>query len=231
MPQYNFQKMSIPEIEKAILELRAETEAIKKEAEAKSLKNKEEIDAIKKEAEAIKKEAEATHFKKQQEIDAIKKQGEQEHRKNLIEIDILRKERETVEKKLQSTMDSLGFNIGMSTEELFANSIEKTMEIDGIKYHEMHKNYIIKKEKDLSEIDIVLINKKYICIIEVKHKAKIEDITKLTEITIPNFIRVETKYKKFTILPFIAALSFDTNVFEHASQKQIGLLKYRGEYF
>ena len=265
MPQYNFQKMSTSEIEKAILELRAETEAIKKEAEAKSLKNKEEIDAIKKEAEAIKKEAEArrrknqeeidtikketeaikkeaeaikkeaeaTHLKNQQEIDAIRKQGEEEHKKNLIDIDILRKERETIEKKLQSTMDGLGFNMGASSEELFANSIEKTMEIAGSKFYKMLKNYIVanKAGDNLSEIDIVLFNKNYICIIEVKHHAKIEDITKLTEKTVPNFIENETKYKKYIVLPFLAGLSFQKNVIEHAKQKQVGLLKYRGEHF
>ena len=247
MPQYNFQKMSTSEIEKAILELRAETEAIKKEAEAikketeaikkeaevRRRKNQEEIDTIKKETEAIKKEAEATHLKNQQEIDAIRKQGEEEHKKNLIDIDILRKERETIEKKLQSTMDGLGFNMGASSEELFANSIEKTMEIAGTKYYKMLKNYIVanKAGDNLSEIDIVLFNKNYICIIEVKHHAKIEDLTKLTEKTVPNFIENETKYKKYFVLPFLAGLSFQKNVIEHAKQKQVGLLKYRGEHF
>ncbi len=197
MQKYDFEKMSSQEIEKAILQLRAETEVLKKETEA------------------------------------IKKQGEEEHKRNLIEIDMLRKEREAVEKKLQSTMDRLGFNIGMSAEELFANSIEKTMEIDGIKYYKILKNYIVANNKGdhLSEIDIVLFNKKYICFIEVKHNAKLEDLTKLTENTVPNFIKIETKYNKFIVLPFLAGLSFQKNVIEQAKQKHIGLLKYRGEHF
>ncbi len=222
MPKYDFEKMSPQEIEKAILKLKAETEAIKKETEA------------------IKKEAEARRIINQEEIAAIKretadikKEAESEHKKNLIELDILRKEREMVEKKLQSTLDNLGFNIGMSAEEIFTNSIEKTMEIDGVKYYEMTKNFTVtnSKGKLLSEIDIVLFNKKYICIIEIKHNAKLEDLNKLTEKTIPNFINEEKKYKNNNILPFIASLSFNKKLIEAAKNKQIGLLKFRGEHF
>ena len=138
---------TIEEIKKNILLLQEQTEALKKETEA-----------IKKEAESIKKET-----------DVIRKEGESKHNKNLLEIDVLRKEREKVEKKMQSTLDGLGFSIGMSAEELFINSIEKTMEIDGIKYYEMTPNFTVTdiKGKLLSEIDIVLFNKKYICIIEI----------------------------------------------------------------
>ena len=222
MKKYDFNKMSNAEIETAIIKLRAETEAIKKETEA-----------IKKETADIKKETEAIKKKGEAELIALKKEGEARHQKYLAEIEILRKEREVVEKKLQSTLDGLGFNIGLTTEELFANSIEKTMEIDGVKYYKMSKNLQIldKIGNTLSELDIVLFNQKYICILEVKHHAKLEDTIKLLEKTIPNFIIEEKKFEKFTILPFIAAMSFEKNVLQFAKQHNIGLLKYRGEHF
>ena len=237
MKKYDFNKMSNAEMEKAIIKLRAETEAIKKETEAIKKKGEEELNALKKETEAIKKkgEAELIALKKagESELIALKKEGEARHQKYLAEIEILRKEREVVEKKLQSTLDGLGFNIGLTTEELFANSIEKTMEIDGVKYYKMSKNLQIldKIGNTLSELDIVLFNQKYICILEVKHHAKLEDSIKLLEKTIPNFIKEEKKFEKFTILPFIAAMSFEKNVLHFAKQHNIGLLKYRGEHF
>ena len=244
MKKYDFNKMSNAEIETAIIKLRAETEAIKKAGEARHQKNLDEIDAIKKagearhqkhldEMEAIKKETEAIKKAGEAELIALKKEGEARHQKYLAEIEILRKEREVVEKKLQSTLDGLGFNIGLTTEELFANSIEKTMEIDGVKYYKMSKNLQIldKIGNTLSELDIVLFNQKYICILEVKHHAKLEDSIKLLEKTIPNFIKEEKKFEKFTILPFIAAMSFEKNVLQFAKQHNIGLLKYRGEHF
>ena len=251
MKKYDFKNMSIPDIEKAILELRAETEAIIKETadiKKETADIKKETEAIKKKGEAeliaLKKEGEARHQKNKDEIEAIKKAGEAElialkkegearHQKYLAEIEILRKERELVEKKLQSTLDGLGFNIGLTTEELFANSIEKTMEIDGVKYYKMSKNLQILDINGniLSEIDIVLFNQKYICILEVKHHAKLEDTIKLLEKTIPNFIKEEKKFEKFTIIPFIAGMSFEKNVLQFAKQHNIGLLKYRGEHF
>ena len=233
MKKYDFKNMSISDIEKAILELRAETEAIiketeniKKETEDIKKKGAEELNALKKETEDIKK-------KGAEELNALKKEGEARHQKYLVEIEILRKEREVVEKKLQSTLDGLGFNIGLTTEELFANSIEKTMEIDGIKYYKISKNLQIldKIGNTLSELDIVLFNQKYICILEVKHHAKLEDSIKLLEKTIPNFIKEEKKFENFTILPFIAAMSFEKNVLQYAKEHNIGLLKYRGEHF
>ena len=230
MKKYDFNKMSNAEIETDIIKLRAETEAIKKETEAIKKKGEADLVALKKAGEAelvaLKKAGEA-------ELIALKKEGEARHQKYLAEIEILRKEREVVEKKLQSTLDGLGFNIGLTTEELFANSIEKTMEIDGVKYYKMSKNLQIldKIGNTLSELDIVLFNQKYICILEVKHHAKLEDSIKLLEKTIPNFIKEEKKFEKFTILPFIAAMSFEKNVLQFAKQHNIGLLKYRGEHF
>ena len=233
MKKYDFNKMSNAEIETAIIKLRAETEAIKKAGEARHQKNLDKIDVIKKAGEARHQKHldEMEVIKK--ETEAIKKAGEARHQKYLAEIEILRKEREVVEKKLQSTLDGLGFNIGLTTEELFANSIEKTMEIDGVKYYKMSKNLQIldKIGNTLSELDIVLFNQKYICILEVKHHAKLEDSIKLLEKTIPNFIKEEKKFEKFTILPFIAAMSFEKNVLHFAKQHNIGLLKYRGEHF
>ena len=237
MKKYDFKNMSIPDIEKAILELRAETEAIIKEIADIKKEGEAELVALKKGGEAeliaLKKEGEARHQKNKDEIEAIKKEGEARHQKYLAEIEILRKERELVEKKLQSTLDGLGFNIGLTTEELFANSIEKTMEIDGVKYYKMSKNLQILDINGniLSEIDIVLFNQKYICILEVKHHAKLEDTIKLLEKTIPNFIKEEKKFEKFTIIPFIAGMSFEKNVLQFAKQHNIGLLKYRGEHF
>ena len=247
MKKYDFKNMSISDIEKAILELRAETEAIiketenikketediKKETEDIKKKGAEELNALKKETENIKKETEDIKKKGAEELNALKKEGEARHQKYLAEIEILRKEREIVEKKLQSTLDGLGFNIGLTTEELFANSIEKTMEIDGVKYYKISKNLQIldKIGNTLSELDIVLFNQKYICILEVKHHAKLEDSIKLLENTIPNFISEEKKFENFTILPFIAAMSFEKNVLQYAKEHNIGLLKYRGEHF
>ena len=82
------------------------------------------------------------------------------------------------------------------------------MGLNIIKCPKIYK-FLDKIGNTLSELDIVLFNQKYICILEVKHHAKLEDSIKLLEKTIPNFIKEEKKFEKFTILPFIAAMSFE----------------------
>ena len=100
MRKYDFKKMSVQEIEKAIIDLRAETEAIIKETEA-----------IKKETEAIKKETAAMHKKHLAEMKAMKKKGEAKHQKNLDEIEAIKKETEAIKKageaKHQKNLDEI----------------------------------------------------------------------------------------------------------------------------
>ena len=107
MRKYDFKKMSVQEIEKAIIDLRAETEAIIKETEA----IKKETEAIKKETEAIKKETAAMHKKHLAEMKAMKKKGEAKHQKNLDEIETIKKETEAIKKageaKRQKNLDEI----------------------------------------------------------------------------------------------------------------------------
>ena len=241
MKKYNFKRMSIPQIEKTIVEMRAETEVLKKE-----------IEALKKETTALKKAGEAKHPKNLDEIEVIKKEtaamnkaGEAKHLKNLDEIEARKKEKKAIDKRLSdnfdkllkqvditnATMEKYGLNLGST--EIFANSIEKTMEVDKVKYNTMVRNYsLLSQYRDvLCEIDILLFNKKYICIIEIQYHATLAHLIKLTEKIIPIFIKEETRFKNYKILSFIAAMSFDKKVLESAKDKKIGLLKYRGEHF
>ena len=91
---------TIEEIQKNILLLQEQTEAIKKETEA-----------IKKESEAIKKETEA-----------------------------IKKAHVTSSKKLESTMNNLGFNIGMGVEEMFLNGLKDNPTLNGIHFENVHDN-------------------------------------------------------------------------------------------
>ncbi|MDI9355752.1 MAG: hypothetical protein QM536_01845, partial [Chitinophagaceae bacterium] len=191
--------------------VRAENEKVRTENEKARAENEKAKIESDKSMEDLKKTLKELTEKSEKGLDRLEKEGE----------------------KTASTLRSLGFTIGVSTEELFLNSIEKTMEINGIKYYEITKNYIVcsKNGKQLAEIDALLFNKKYICVIEIKHRATKEDITKLIEKTIPTFQTEETKYQKYEIIPALAAMSFDKDVIPKAKKLNTTLLKYRGEHF
>ena len=93
---------TIEEIQKNILLLQEQTEAIKKEGEARHQKHLDEMEAIKKKGEeelnALKKDGEARHQKHLDEMEAIKKAGEARHQKHLDEMDEIKKDTEAIKK-------------------------------------------------------------------------------------------------------------------------------------
>ena len=116
---------TIEEIQKNILLLQEQTEAIKKDGEARHQKHIDEMEAIKKKGEeelnALKKDGEARHQKHIDETEAIKKKGEEElkaikkkgeeelnalkkdgearHQKHLIEMEAIKKDTESIKKE------------------------------------------------------------------------------------------------------------------------------------
>ena len=216
------------ELKKETERLRAEHEVLRAEYERLKIENE-------------KSRVEYERSRAENEIGMEKSKVDLEEIKKILrEASILSKENQKGLKELKvqvdkttSTVNSLGFNVGASAEELFINSIEKIMKVDGIKYYEMAKNYVVCAEngRQLAEIDALLFNKNYICIIEIKHRATEEDIQKLLEKTVPTFKTEETKYQKYELLPVIAAMSFDKKALSKAKDLKITLLRYRGEYF
>ncbi|MDI9356982.1 MAG: hypothetical protein QM536_08185 [Chitinophagaceae bacterium] len=208
------------------------------------LKSEEEYWELKKETERLRAENEkvrAENEKTRAENEKARAENEKARAENSIKVE---KEWERISKgldrleregeKTASTLRSLGFTIGATVEEIFLNSIQKTMKINGVEYYEIARNYLVVSSENgrpLAEIDALLFNKKYICVIEIKHRGTEEDMKKLIEKTIPTFQTVETRFQKYEIIPVLAAMSFDSGVLLQAKELKITLLKYRGEHF
>ena len=188
---------TIEEIQKNILLLQEQTEAIKKDGEARHQKHLDEMEAIKKKGEeelnALKKEGEARHQKHLDEMDeikkdteAIKKAGEARHQKYLDEMEVLKLVEKDVSNKLRITLKDLGkqmynmgINIGFGVEESIYNALDLYKRLDGIDYDKIYKNNVYKDFKtDLTkgESDIILVNGHHVAIVEVKHRLTINHI-------------------------------------------------------
>ena len=167
---------TIEEIQKNILLLQEQTEAIKKkgEEELKAIKKKgeeelnalkkdgearhqkhlNEMEAIKKDTESIKKEGEARHQKHLIEMEAIKKAGEARHQKYLDEMEVLKLVEKDVSNKLRNTLKDLGkqmynmgINIGFGLEDSIYNALDLYKRLDGIDYDKIYKNNVYKDFK------------------------------------------------------------------------------------
>ena len=186
---------TIEEIQKNILLLQEETEAIKKETEAIKKKGEEELNALKKETEAIKK----AHV--------------------------------TSSKKLESTMNNLGFNIGMGVEEMFLNGLKDNPTLNGIHFENVIDNVKIINEKgnDVTEIDILMLNGTSVGLIETKHRFNKEDLQKFIEKQFPMFKKYGGTSLRENIYLYIAGLSFDKNVILDANKAGVGVLHLKND--
>ena len=243
---------TIEEIQKNILLLQEQTEAIKKkgeeelnalkkEGEARHQKHLDEMDAIKKETEAIKKETEAIKketeaIKKESEAikkesEAIKKKGEEELNALKKETEAIKKAHETSSKKLESTMNNLGFNIGMGVEEMFLNGLKDNPTLNGIHFENVIDNVKIINEKgcDATEIDILMLNGTSVGLIETKHRFNKEDLQKFIEKQFPIFKKYGGTALRENIYLYIAGLSFDKDVILNAKKAGVGVLHLKND--
>ena len=218
---------TIEEIQKNILLLQEETEAIKKETEA----IKKETEAIKKETEVIKKKGEEELNALKKETEAIKKKGEEELNALKKETEAIKKAHETSSKKLESTMNNLGFNIGMGVEEMFFNGLKDNPTLNGIHFENVIDNVKIINEKgsDATEIDILMLNGTSVGLIETKHRFNKEDLQKFIEKQFPIFKKYGGTALRENIYLYIAGLSFDKNVILDAKKAGVGVLHLKND--
>ena len=215
---------TIEEIQKSILLLQEQTEAIKKKGE-------EELNALKKKGEeelnTLKKEGEARHQKHLDEMDAIKKETEAIKK----ETEAIKKAHETSSKKLESTMNNLGFNIGMGVEEMFLNGLKDNPTLNGIHFENVIDNVKIINEKgcDATEIDILMLNGTSVGLIETKHRFNKEDLQKFIEKQFPIFKKYGGNTLRENIYLYIAGLSFDKEVILDAKKAGVGVLHLKND--
>ena len=169
----------------------------------------EQTEAIKKETEAIKKESEA-----------IKKETE-----------AIKKAHVTSSKKLESTMNNLGFNIGMGVEEMFLNGLKDNPTLNGIHFENVYDNVKIINEKgnDATEIDILMLNGTSVGLIETKHRFNKEDLQKFIEKQFPMFKKYGGTSLRENIYLYIAGLSFDKDVILNAKKAGVGVLHLKND--
>ena len=156
----------------------------------------------------------------QEETEAIKKETE-----------AIKKAHETSSKKLESTMNNLGFNIGMGVEEMFLNGLKDNSTLNGIHFENVIDNVKIINEKgnDVTEIDILMLNGTSVGLIETKHRFNKEDLQKFIEKQFPMFKKYGGTSLRENIYLYIAGLSFDKNVILDAKKAGVGVLHLKND--
>ena len=120
---------------------------------------------------------------------------------------------------------------GMFAEEFFFNALDMgDRQFFGEHFDDCYslvKRYN-KANQKRSEHDILLVNGKSLAIVEVKYKARKEDIQQIIN-KIPNFRLLFPEYKGHRIFLGLAAMSFDKGVEEESDKAGIAIVKQVGD--
>jgi len=134
-------------------------------------------------------------------------------------------------KNLDELIGGISKSNGMFAEEFFLNAIEMgDKQLFGEHFDECYslvKRYSKENQKK-GEHDILLVNGKSVAIVEVKYKARKEDIQKIIN-RLPNFRILFPEYKEHRIYLGLAALSFDKGVENESIKEGIAIVKQVGD--
>jgi len=134
-------------------------------------------------------------------------------------------------KNLDEMIGGVSNSNGMFVEEFFFNALDMgDKHLFGEQFDECYsllKRHNKGKQKK-SEHDIVLVNGKSVAIVEVKYRARKEDIQKIVD-RLPNFRMLFPEYKGHRIFLGLAAMSFDKGVEDESIKEGIAIVKQVGD--
>jgi len=129
-------------------------------------------------------------------------------------------------KNLDEMIGGVSNSNGMFAEEFFFNALDMgDKHLFGEHFDECYslvKRHNKEKQKK-NEHDILLVNGKSVAIVEVKYKARKEDIQKIIN-RLPNFRTLFPEYKGHRIFLGLAAMSFDKGVEDESTKEGIAII-------
>ena len=130
--------------------------------------------------------------------------------------------------KVNQQLGGIGRNQGDVTEEFFYNTLNANPTLGNIQFDRVTPNLIVGKKGKQSEFDIVLTNGNCVALVEVKHKAHVNDLVQL-EVQMKKYRELCPEYKNFKLYGGIAGFSVPPDVVKAAHEKGLFVLKRKGE--
>ena len=105
-------------------------------------------------------------------------------------------------------LGNIADNNGSNAEEYFYNSLLDKIELGGISFDTIIKNYKVDSKRGQGEFDIVMMNGENIALIECKYKAHKNDVENLITKQVDNFKKLFPIYTLYRFYLGIASFSF-----------------------
>jgi hypothetical protein len=183
------------------------------------------IETEKYRAEVEKYRAEAEKYRAEYEESRAKSQAEYEKRQAKLDVQMAE-----TNKKINGISDSNG----MFAEEFFFNTLSEKKEFAGIHFDEVEDDIgSTQKQPDgkrlKDQFDILMTNAASVAVIEVKYRARKDDVETLAGRKLKNFKTLFPEYNGLKIYLGLAALAFEDDAVEEARKYGVGLLQQVGE--
>ena len=134
-------------------------------------------------------------------------------------------------KDLKESVNGISKSNGMIAEEFFFTAIDMGgKNFFGEQFDECY-SYVKRNSKAkqlMSELDIILFNGKSVALVEVKYRARKEDIQKMID-KLPKFRILYPEHKERRIYLGMAAMAFDKGVEDESEKEGIAIFKQLGD--
>ena len=213
-------------LDKEYRELKKENEITRKEYE----QQRKEYEQQRKAEEAARKAEEAA--RKAEEAARKAEEAEQE-KKRKAELDAKIKETFDGIAELRKEVSGISNSNGRISEEEFLAALQKSKTFAGLYFETV--DTLFTRDKTLpdgtrvqGQYDVVMRNGDTVAIIEVKYRARKDDIDHLIETQLKNFKLIFPEYTNYTVLLGLAGMTVDKSAETHAKQHGIAIIKTKG---
>jgi len=132
-------------------------------------------------------------------------------------------------KRMGIHLGGISNNNGEMAEEFFYRSLQEKLQVGGIQYDDIGRNWLKDRKGLKEEYDIILTNGKYLEIVEVKYKFHPADVVKL-ERKMNNFKKLFPVYDSFIIHGSIAGMTIPAESIALAKEKGFHALLAKGDH-
>ena len=132
--------------------------------------------------------------------------------------------------KLARMYGGVANNQGAVAEEFYFNSLKHNPVLRGIHFDSVYKNLTNNSRGIEDEYDILLLNGRDVFIIEVKYKARADDVTTLIQKKAANFRPLFPAYQDHTLHLGLASFHMDDEVKRSALSQGVTLLQRKGDF-
>jgi len=130
--------------------------------------------------------------------------------------------------KLQSLVGGIGNSNGYVAEQLFFNSLSRSMSLGNMRFDQVDRNLERTRGGLKDEFDIILENSNILIIVEVKYNFHHNDVKKVLK-KIKNFKILSPHYKNYKIIGAIAGMAMSAKTIDEAKKYGFFVLTQEGD--